>query len=858
MITKKGLSFTLGTISAIILASLISYLYFLEGSDSYGRLSFGSQEEHKILDNNYNINSSNNLEEWVKGLELKIKRIRSKSRQLQERNKNLNQEMNVVETNLDWLKKTTKFGSYTREMLKKLPERVDVESLIDYRSQVNVDLYEIEKALKRGSFSSSDVPHLSHIETDFEFKNLNKVRELYVELAKQLETLISSARHYSTSIKEARLFLTERQVWTYSSLPIWDNIYPLNMNKLFGHDNLNQLIMENIVFKKLNFSFLFFVFFSIILFILNSWSRISLIKISVVQEKIFGNPLKDRFYNTIITLVITFVSSLILPVFFVVCIWCINYSWDGYTYELFDEVTISGFTLLWGIAFVYHSSRNLGILELHFKWSKEVCNILHRRTHFLMLPFLILFILFHLFRVFSIGSESEILRLIYLAIVVLLMGLFKSIFTLDGVRVHFPTFFRSGVGFFTVYYFFLVSFFIVIVTAILGLYVASWKILVLQQFNIFILVGTFLVYQLGERWLILEQRQLGYQRLLARREEKIARENEGLSDDIPMTDIEDQGLDKAVINEQSMTLLKGLCLFFLITLMSTVWSTQLELTNWMDDVVLWNVAQLSAEYAPQGANITLKALIYSVMALIISFVCIRNIPGLLELLILRRLKLSAGTGYTVTTLLRYVILMIGISVAFSGIGIEWERLQWLVAAIGVGLGFGLQEIFANFISGLILLFERPIRIGDTVTINELSGTVSKIQTRSTTIIDWDNKEIVVPNKVFITDKLINWSLTDSVTRIVIQVGVAYGSDISQVEELLYQAVDSTDLVLNQPKPTVYFLNFGESSLDFELRVHINSIDDRLPTIHLINKKINQLFNDHSVEISFPQMDVHVR
>ncbi|MFZ5837055.1 MAG: mechanosensitive ion channel domain-containing protein, partial [Pseudomonadota bacterium] len=227
-------------------------------------------------------------------------------------------------------------------------------------------------------------------------------------------------------------------------------------------------------------------------------------------------------------------------------------------------------------------------------------------------------------------------------------------------------------------------------------------------------------------------------------------------------------------------------------------------------------------------------------------------------LVLRRMSLAPGTGYTITTLLRYVILMLGITIAFTTIGVEWERLQWLIAAIGVGLGFGLQEIFANFISGLILLFERPIRIGDTVTINELSGTVSKIQTRSTTIIDWDNKEIVVPNKVFITDKLINWSLTDSVTRVVIPVGVAYGSDIDLVEDLLYRAVADTPLVLSVPAPQVYFLKFGDSSLEFELRLYINSIDDRLPTLHLVNKKINQLFKENEVEISYPQLDLHIK
>lgn len=151
-----------------------------------------------------------------------------------------------------------------------------------------------------------------------------------------------------------------------------------------------------------------------------------------------------------------------------------------------------------------------------------------------------------------------------------------------------------------------------------------------------------------------------------------------------------------------MTLLKGLSLILLVTVLSTVWTSQLELTNWMDDVVLWQVTPSSGG-GVEAVDITLKSLMYALLTLVISFVSIRNIPGLLELLVLRRMNLSPGTGYTITTLLRYIILMLGIVIVFTTIGIEWERLQWLVAAIGVGLGFGLQEIFANFISGLILL-----------------------------------------------------------------------------------------------------------------------------------------------------------
>ena len=124
----------------------------------------------------------------------------------------------------------------------------------------------------------------------------------------------------------------------------------------------------------------------------------------------------------------------------------------------------------------------------------------------------------------------------------------------------------------------------------------------------------------------------------------------------------------------------------------------------------------------------------------------RNLPGLMELTLLQHLSLSPGTGFALTTVSKYLVILIGALTGFSMLGIDWSKTQWLVAALSVGLGFGLQEIFANFVSGLIILFEKPIRLGDTVTIRDLTGTVTKIKTRATTIVDWDRKEIIVPTR----------------------------------------------------------------------------------------------------------------
>ena len=200
--------------------------------------------------------------------------------------------------------------------------------------------------------------------------------------------------------------------------------------------------------------------------------------------------------------------------------------------------------------------------------------------------------------------------------------------------------------------------------------------------------------------------------------------------------------------------------------------------------------------------------------------------------------LDAGARYAVHTLLRYAITAIGILVTFGALGLRWSSIQWLVAALSVGLGFGLQEIVANFICGLIILFERPFRVGDVVTIGDQTGTVTRIQIRATTVTDWDRRELIVPNKEFITGKLINWSLSDPITRVVIPVGVAYGSDTQATEKLLLKIARENLMVLSQPEPSALFLGFGDNSLNFELRVFVRGLDNRLSVTHHLHWPLN--------------------
>jgi potassium efflux system protein len=183
---------------------------------------------------------------------------------------------------------------------------------------------------------------------------------------------------------------------------------------------------------------------------------------------------------------------------------------------------------------------------------------------------------------------------------------------------------------------------------------------------------------------------------------------------------------------------------------------------------------------------------------------------------------------------------------------------WIATALSVGLGFGLQEIVSNFVCGIILLFERPIRIGDVITINNVTGTVSRIRMRATTIINWDRQELIVPNKQFISDALINWTLTNSVNRIIISVGVAYGTDTIRAKEILTQIAQQHPLVLEDPAPLATFEEFGDSSLLLRLRVYLPDLTERINVISSLHDTIDQHFKAANIEIAFPQQDLHIR
>ena len=253
-------------------------------------------------------------------------------------------------------------------------------------------------------------------------------------------------------------------------------------------------------------------------------------------------------------------------------------------------------------------------------------------------------------------------------------------------------------------------------------------------------------------------------------------------------------------------------------------------------------------------GLALEAVALTFGAMIIA----RIVQGLLLAGVYERGHVDPDVRFSINRLITYAFVTVGALLALAVLGVRLTQLMIILSALGVGIGFGLKDIVNNFIGGLILLFERPIRVGDTIEMEGQWAKVKKIGLRATQIRTYDNADVIVPNNDLIINQVTNWTLSSRIMRLRIPVGVAYGSDISLVIKTLEACAKGHDGVSATPKPKIIFRSFGNSSLDFELNVWILDFDDRYIIQTELRRKIDQSFREAGIEITFPQRDLHLR
>lgn len=261
----------------------------------------------------------------------------------------------------------------------------------------------------------------------------------------------------------------------------------------------------------------------------------------------------------------------------------------------------------------------------------------------------------------------------------------------------------------------------------------------------------------------------------------------------------------------------------------------------------------------QGSNFTLLTLIYLIVSSIVLVISSKRFTRFLEHKFLANRITEKGARLAIVTIVHYLILLFGFLFIFKSAGFDLGAFSWLLGALGVGLGFGLQNITSNFVSGIIILFERPIKIGDRIQVGDISGDVIAISMRSTTIITNDNISIIVPNSKFINDDVINWSHNDRRVRLRYPIGVAYKENPEQVKSVVLQVANTHSGILKDPPPMLLFSEYGDSSLNFELVVWTSTYIQKPAVLkselyYLLFKE----FEKHGIEIPFPQRDIHIR
>ncbi|HZL08922.1 MAG TPA: mechanosensitive ion channel domain-containing protein [Prolixibacteraceae bacterium] len=279
-----------------------------------------------------------------------------------------------------------------------------------------------------------------------------------------------------------------------------------------------------------------------------------------------------------------------------------------------------------------------------------------------------------------------------------------------------------------------------------------------------------------------------------------------------------------------------------------------------EELLYWLKESWNFELFHLGTSqFTTKTLVLLGISLFLLFYISSKIRRLLVKKIFPRYDLDIGVSQSIATIIRYILVIIGLVIIFQTTGIDLSAIGLLIGALGVGIGFGLQNITNNFISGIIILFERPIKVGDRIEIDKLAGNIVDISARATTIITNDNIAVIVPNSDFINSRVINWSHNNRRIRLNFPVGVSYNEDPENIRTLLTQVANENPGVLRSPEPYVLFDEFGDSSLNFNLLVWTAEYIDRPKILKSeLYYEIFRIFKEHQVEIPFPQRDIHLK
>ncbi|MDU1143089.1 miniconductance mechanosensitive channel MscM [Aeromonas rivipollensis] len=809
-------------------------------------------------------------------LEDQIERVQDEQRGIDTSLSGLSDLVNSVREQLEWLQISNAYGENLRSKLADLPNYFPLEKLESDIVKARMAKYQYETeqdALKdtvqiRNNLLSGDEITLDRAQQAVLDNLLKARRQLLTRLNDASDTLIQEQTRLKLLYSRQNSKIDEIREISASHLFWMPDVRPLTPAVLLGVPTALSLLLDPVNWLQLpraiveNNPMTLTLAGLGLLVLAWCWAKLGrhLVQYSHYIAPRIGKVTQDKFSLTSRLLVRSLLAALPLPAMVLMMRGLLDGAWQ----YPFAVAVARGLGEIWFLLLALLVARHLtlekGILILHFRWPKEPVQRVWGQFRTLLLVLIPSFFVQGMANSYqehafydSLGRLAFVVGALWLLLFFARLNREKLPLTWGQADMTKPH---------LLHHFIWNSLMLAPLLAVLGSlfgYFYTSRIL-LRQLELSLLagLGCLLVYYLAHRWMLIQRRRLAFDRAKSKRAEILAqreRDEDDLSSEIPDV-VEEPELDLDTISAQSLGLVRTLLMLGFTMLVVVQWSDLNSAFSFLSSIEVWQVSSKVAGIEQLSA-ITLQDLMLTAFAFILTVVTARNLPGLMELTLLQHLSLSPGTGFALTTVSKYLVILIGALTGFSMLGIDWSKTQWLVAALSVGLGFGLQEIFANFVSGLIILFEKPIRLGDTVTIRDLTGTVTKIKTRATTIVDWDRKEIIVPNKAFITEQFINWSLSDAITRVKLRIRIGLTQEPKRVQQLLEQCVQESTLVLDTPTPEVFLIEFTDSALIYEIRLYVNNMDHRMPITHEVHSLILEKLNQLGMPLPHQQIDIRM-
>ncbi len=729
----------------------------------------------------------------------------------------------------------------------------------------------VEEARK----DNSDLPNLTEVEKEILSSIIDTRRDLLRQITTLSNTRINAVSELETAqdillekTESLQTLLDENLIWV-RSVPAIGSTFPekavLGTISLFSPRNFSLALTE--LLRMAQAYFLVVIgFLILILFIYRTRSSIR----DDVQHRgaSVGRVTQDSVWHTLVVIAAGIFNSLPIALVFLLIA---TLFWVSGNPDSLIEGLANGFGCLSAFALIYGAwirwEKDGGLFDVHFNFAEDLRRVISKNLRWFgpLLGTLTFFL--------ALTNEmvDENIEEGFSVFIFILTGLSLMVFAArilwvkeleksPSNRTDEPLVrYRSAVALGVIG-----LPFITMAMAAAGYYESANALLSRMFLTAVLILLTYVFYGAIRRAIVVTQRQLKYRQALEKREKelKARREKEAAEqrgDEAPAPPpVDTRAIDVTTLTRQSSKLLRTVVLLAFAGLLWMIWSPLLPALSIFDGFEVWSYQSgLDVERNPIEVAVSLWDVLRSLVIFGLTFIAARNLPGFLEIFVLNRVGVDAGTRYAVTTVLGYIIVGIGVIIGFNQLGLQWSQLKWIVTGLSVGIGLGLQKIIANFVSGLIILFERPIRIGDYVTIGDQSGIVSRIKIRATTLNDLDNLEILIPNEAVISERVTNWTLSNSITRLIVRVGIAYGSDTDKARDLIMETVKGQKKILDTPAPQVFFMGFGDSSLDFEIRVFLRSFDDRAPMRHTLHTEINKALEAADISIPFPQRDLNI-